>query len=243
MRIGPKIVDVVEHEEKRLPVEERVIVRAENALESLAAIFAVRRFEIEIVVAADVPPRQPDRPHDRVRTRIEREVVEHDVASGEAELGVDAGERLDQILADEVHLSAGFRLRIGHQHDVERLWLILATQREIDGRRQWPGRRQALESEVELSRRALGLMMTIEARQIGERLDRRHEARRLDDEDRRFIRQRQRVTAVRPGDRDVAAVGDEDAGEPWIGCARQARAVSVLEHDAGYLARGRRVLG
>src|SRR5271155_4056874 len=45
------------------------------------------------------------------------------------------------------------------------------------------GRRQALESEVELGRRALGLMMAVEARQIGERLSGRHEARGLDDED------------------------------------------------------------
>src|SRR5580693_2929302 len=42
MRVVPKIVDVIEHEEKRLPVEERVIVRAEDTLEGLAAIFAVR---------------------------------------------------------------------------------------------------------------------------------------------------------------------------------------------------------
>ena len=92
MRVRPKIVDVVEHEEKRLRIEERVVVRPEDALEGLAAIFAVRRFQIEIVVAADIPPRQSDRAHDRVRTRIEREVVEHDVARGEAELRVDAGQ-------------------------------------------------------------------------------------------------------------------------------------------------------
>ena len=208
MRVRPKIIDVVEHEEKRLRIEERVIVRPEDPLEGLAAISAVRRFEIEIVVAADVPPRQPDRAHDRVRTRIERKVVEHDVARGQAELGVDAGQRLDQVLADEVDFRAGLRLRIGHHHDVERMSLLLAAQREIDRRRQRPGRRQALEGQVEFGRRALGLVMAVEARQIGERLDRRHEARRLDDENRRFFRQRQRVTAVRPGDGDVAAIGD-----------------------------------
>ena len=240
VRVGPKIVDVVEHEKERLRVEERVIVRAEDALEGLAAIFAVGRFEIEIVVAADIPPRQPNRAHDRVRTRIEREIVEHDVAGGEAELGVDAGQSLDQILADEVDFRAGLRLRIGHQHDVERLSLVLTAKREIDRRGQRPGRRQALEAQIELGRRALGLMVAVEARQIGERLDRRHEARRLDDEDRRLLRQRQRVAAVGPGDGDVAAVRDEHAGEPRIGCAH-ARAVPILEHDARDLS-SRRVL-
>ena len=216
-RVGPEIVHVIEHEEERLPIEERVIVRAEDALEGLAAQFAVRRFEIEIVVAADIPPRQPDRAHDRVRARIEREIVEHDVAGGEAEFGVDAGQSLDQVLADEVDFSAGLRLRIGHQHDVERLGLVLAAKRKIDRRRQWPGRRQTLEGQVELGRRAFGIVMAIEARQVGERLDRRHEACRLDDEDRRLIRQRQRVAAVGPGDGDVAAVRDENAREPRIG--------------------------
>ena len=153
---------------------------------------------------------------------------------------VDAGKRLDQVLADEVDFRAGLRLRIGHQHDVERLRLILAAQREIDRRRQRPGRRQALEAQVELGRRALGLMMAIEARQIGERLDRRHEARRLDDEDRCFVRQRQRVAAVGAGDGDVAPVRDQHAGEARIGGARRARPVLILEHDAGD--RARRVL-
>ena len=56
MRVEAKIIDVIEHEKKRLAIEERVIVRAEDALEGLTAILAVRRLEIEIVVAADIPP-------------------------------------------------------------------------------------------------------------------------------------------------------------------------------------------
>ena len=120
--------------------------------------------------------------------------------------------------------------------------LVLAAKREIDRRRQGPGRRQTLEGQVELGRRAVGLMMAVEAGQIGLRLDRRHEACGLDDEDRRLVRQRQRVAAVGAGDGDVAAVGDEHAGEPGIGGAGHARAVAVLEHDAGDLARDRRVL-
>ena len=123
----PEIVDVIQHEKERLPVIERVIVRAIDTLEGLAAIFAVRRFEIEIVIAAGIPPRQPNRAHDRVRARIEREFVEHDVARREAELGVDAGQRLNQVLANEVDFGARLRLRIGDKHDVERLGLVLAA--------------------------------------------------------------------------------------------------------------------
>ena len=85
-------------------------------------------------------------------------------------------------------------------------------------------------------------MMAVEARQIGLSLERGHEACGLDDKDRRFVRQRQRVAAVGPGDGDVAAVGDEHAGETGIGGAGRARAVLILEHHAGHLPRDRRVL-
>ena len=109
------------------------------------------------------------------------------------------GERLDQVLADEVDLGFRLRLRVGDHHDVERFRLVLALKRKVERGRQRPGRRDALEAEIERGRRAHRLMMAIEARQVGRRIDRRHEARRLDDEDRRLVRQRQRVAAVGVG--------------------------------------------
>src|ERR1700723_774257 len=132
--IWPKIVDVIEHEKERLPVEERIVIWTKDALEGLPTIFSIRRFEIEIVIAADIPPWQPNRAHDRVGTGIKREVVEHDVARSEAEARVDARQSLDQILANEVDFRAGLRLRIGHHDDVERMSLVLSTQRKIDRR-------------------------------------------------------------------------------------------------------------
>jgi hypothetical protein len=56
-RIGPEIVDIVEHEEERLRVEERIVARTEDSLVGLAAVCAVGGLEIEIVVAANIPPR------------------------------------------------------------------------------------------------------------------------------------------------------------------------------------------
>ena len=143
---------------------------------------------------------------------------------------------LNQVLANEVDFGAGLRLRIAHHHDVESIGLILAAKREIHRRGQRPGRRQALVGQVEIGGRAFGIVMAVEARQIGLALDRRHEPRRLDDEDRRLVRQRQRVAAIGAGDGDVAAVRDKHAGEPRIG-AGHARAVPVLEHDSRDLAR------
>ena len=148
-RVLSEIVDVVEHQEKRPAIEERVIVRAEDALVGFAAVLAARRLEIEVVVAADVPPGQADRADDGVEARIERQVVEHDVAGGQPELGAGPRQRLDQVLADEIDLGLVLGLRIGHHDDIERLRLVLPSKREIERGGHGPGRRQALERQVE----------------------------------------------------------------------------------------------
>ena len=144
---------------------------------------------------------------------------------------VGAAERLDQVLADEIDLGLGLGLRIGDQHDLEGVRLVLRFEREIERSRQRPGRRDPLEGEIERGRRAVRAVMAVEARQVRRGIDGRHVARRLDDEDRRLVRQGQRVAAVAVRDGDVAAVRDEDAGKPGIGGAGRARTVPILEHD------------
>ena len=142
-RIGPEIIDIVEHQEQRLGVEERVIVRPEHALESFAAVAAVGRLEIQVVVAADVPPGQADRADDRIVAAVERKVVEHHVAGGEAEFRRRSGQRLDHVLADEIDFRLRFGLRIGEQHHLEFLRLVLTAQRKIErgGQRRRSARR------------------------------------------------------------------------------------------------------
>ena len=56
-RVGAEVVDVVEHEEQRRAIEKGAIVGAIDALERFAAQGAIGRLEIEVVVAADGPPR------------------------------------------------------------------------------------------------------------------------------------------------------------------------------------------
>ena len=124
--VGAEIVDVVEHQEQRLGVEERVIVRAEHAPIGLAAVAAVGRLVIEVVVAADIPPGQADRADDLVVAVVEREIVEHDVAGGEAEFRARPRERVDHVLADEIDFRVRLRLRIGEHDDFEGARLVLA---------------------------------------------------------------------------------------------------------------------
>ncbi len=81
--------------------------------------------------------------------------------------------------------------------------------------------------------------MAIEARQARDRVDRRHVAGRFDDEDRRLVGQRQAVAPVRVGERDIAAVGDEDIGDAGALRVAPARAVEILEDET----RNRRRLG
>ena len=91
---------------------------------------------------------------------VEREIVEHDVAGGEAEFApCVAGERLDHVLADEIDFDVGLRLRIGEQHDLERVRLLLAVQAG-NRRDAGSGPVGAMPSKVKVraSGRAVGLM-------------------------------------------------------------------------------------
>ena len=47
-------------------------------------------------------------------------------------LALVAGQRLDQVLADEIDLGLCLRLRVGDENDVERLRLVLTLQREVE---------------------------------------------------------------------------------------------------------------
>ena len=186
--------------------------RPENALEGLAAVAAAGRFEVEVVVAADVVPGNADRPDDPVQTAVHRQVVEHDVAGREAELGGRAGQGRDDILADEVHLGIRLGLRVGEEHDLEALRLVLARQREVDGSRKGPCRVDPLEGQSERGRGSGRLVDGVEARQHGHRIDGRHVAGRLDDEENGFVGDRKGVAAIGIGERHIATVRHHDAG-------------------------------
>ncbi len=229
-RIVAEIVDVVEHQEQGFRVEKGVIIGAIDPLERFARQRAVGRLEVEVVIAADVPPRQADGADDAVVATVEREIVEHDVAGGEAEFGGRPGERLDHILANVIDLDLRLRLRIREQHDLEGVGLLLRANDEIDGNGQRAGRRDAGEGQVERGRRAVGAVQIIEARRAGLRVDRDHIAGGLDEEKHARGGGGQAPAAVRVSGDDLAAVGDQRACEP-----RAARAVALDIDDAGRL--------
>ena len=161
-RAGAEIIDIVEHHEERAGMLVRVVGRPEDALPGVARARDVRRLVIKVVVAADVPPRQPDRADDAVEAVVERQIVEHQVADRHAEGGRAAGPDVDQpddhVVAHVFDLGGRLGLRIGHQDDVEAGRLVDARQLEVDRRRQWPGRRDSLVAEAERGRRAVGIV-------------------------------------------------------------------------------------
>ena len=236
--VGAEIVDVVQHQEQRLRIEEGIVVRAEHALVGFAAVASVGGLEVEVVVAADIPPRQADRPDDPVVAVVEREIVEHDVAQREAELRLRARQRLDDVLADIVDLDIRLRLRIGEQHDLEGVRLLLAFSAKSTEAGRGPVGAMPANSRLSEAGEPAGLMQAIEARQVGHGVERRHEARRLDDEDRSLVGQRQNVAALGIRRRDLSAVGDEHARQARIGGTGLAGAVAVLEDDPRH---GRRI--
>ena len=84
-RISAEVIDVVQQDEGRPTVLEGVPTGAEDPLEGFGGVGVVRSLQIHVVVAAAVEPRQPNRADDVVIPRLVRQVVEHDVAMGNAE--------------------------------------------------------------------------------------------------------------------------------------------------------------
>ena len=220
--------DVVEQHEHGLGIAERESVRPELALPSLARVVPVGRLEIEVVVAPDIVPGQADRPDEAVVAVIERQVVEHEVADRDAEAGPGVLDDAHQVVADEVELGLGLGLRVGDEQHVEPLGFRLAPEAEIDRGGQGAGGFDPREGEAQRDGRAAGLVDVVEFRQHRHRVERRHIARRLDDEDHALVVDRKRVAPVRIGDGHLAAVRHKhscDAGP--FGTAR-----AVVEDEA-----------
>ena len=119
-RIRSQIGDVVEHEEENIAMMEGVVGRAENPFEGFAGIGAVLGLEVQIVIAADVPPRKPDLPDDAIVAAIHRKIVEQDVAGRNSEGGLRTDKGVHDIVADKIELDMAFRLRIGEEKHIER---------------------------------------------------------------------------------------------------------------------------
>ena len=230
-RIEAEIVDIIEHQEQRAAIFECVIVRAVGPLECLARIFRAWSFVIQIVIAADVVPRQSDLADDAVQARIKRQIVEHDVAGGHAECRLGADQGVDHIIADEIDFDLALRLRIGEDNDVKFLRLVDRAQREIERIRQRSGRIDAAISQIEILRRARRLMNVIKSRQHV-RIDRHGIAGRFDNEDDVPVLEWKRVASVRVGLDDIAAVRDQNAGNTRIACLTMNTAGAIFVNDA-----------
>ena len=208
---GAEIIDVVEHHEQRAGVLVRVVRRPEHPLPGVARARGIGRLVVEVVVAADGPPRQADRAEDPVEAVELGEIVEHQVAAGHAEGGPTADQAADDGIAQILDLRSRFRLRIGDQHDVEAGGLVDAGQLEVDRRRQRACRRQPGVAEAEVLRRARGIVDVGMAHEVGGGIARKAEAGRLDDEDRLAGRDLHAVAAVDARAHDVAPVRDQHA--------------------------------
>ncbi len=232
--VGPQVFDVIQHEERHAGILERAVASAEHALERLARVGVVRGLQIHVVVARAVIPGQPDGADDAVEPIVIGQVVEHQVAMGDAERGLDPGGGDDDIVADVADLGDGFRLRVGEQQGVERRRLVLLAQREVDRGGQRTGWRDAGKPLPQIGR-ALRHVQVGEAGELSRRVNRSHVAGGLDDEHAIPSADGYGVAPIRIGLHDVAPVGNHDAGHAAPG------AVQILEYRAiGRFARGLR---
>ena len=65
-RVNTEIINIVQHQKQRVAVFESVIIGAKHAFERFPAIAGIRCLEVQIMVAPDIPPREPDLPDDPV---------------------------------------------------------------------------------------------------------------------------------------------------------------------------------
>src|SRR5215475_9623235 len=117
-RIGSQIRYVIKHDKQRIAVVEGIMRRPKDPLESLARIVPIKGLEIEIVIAADVPPWDADLANDAIVATIHCEIIEQDVASRNAERRAGADEWDHGVVADEIELRLALRLWVGEEDHI-----------------------------------------------------------------------------------------------------------------------------
>ena len=161
--------------------------------------------------------------------------------AGDAESGrMIADQAGHHIVADEVDFGRAFRLRIGEDEHIEFLRLVGFLQCEVHRVRQRAGGFDAAIAQLQALRRARGLVNVVEARQHL-LVDRHRIAGGLDHEDDAFFIDRQRVAPGGIGLDDVAAVGNQDAGDTRIARrAPRAAGADLINEARNRVGGGRR---
>ena len=114
-----EVVHVIEHDERGARMLEGVVARPEHPLPGLARAPVVAGLRVDVVVARAVVPGDAGRTQDLQVARVEREVVEHDVAVVDAEGGLAAERAGDDVVAQVAELGAVRGLRVGEQQGLE----------------------------------------------------------------------------------------------------------------------------
>ena len=135
--VGAKIGNVIEHQEERIAIVEGIVGCAEDQFEGFAGIGAVFGLEVQIVIAANIPPRKPDLSDDAIVAAVHRKIVEQDIAGRNPEGGLRTDKGVHDIVADKIKLHMAFGLRIGEEKHIELCLFRLPHEREIDRIRQW----------------------------------------------------------------------------------------------------------
>ena len=223
------VAHVVEHHEHRAGVLEGVVGRSVPVRERLERVGVRRRELVEFVIAGDVVPGNAERRDDAVVAGEHGQVVEQDVAHGHAEGGFGADEFAHHAVADVVEFFLRLWLRIGKENGLEARRLLLSIQGEVDALGQGAG---GFDTGIaEPRRRSVRAVQIVEARQTI-RVQGRHVAGGLGDEDDAVAVDFQFVGPVAVGERDVAAVGDAHAGDARLVRVDPPVAVQIAEHAA-----------
>ena len=229
-----EVVDVIEQDERRARVLKCVVARPEHALPGLARGAVVAGFRVDVVVAGAVMPGDAGSAQNLQVTRIERQVVEHDVAVIDAERCAASGDCGNDIVAQVGKLRAVLGLRIGQQCDLETRSLLLAPERKVDAGWERACRCDAGVAIGDVGRASLWAMQMGESRHAV--FGGHGPMWRLDHKDAVALRERQPPAALRVRQHDVAAVRDHHA---WI-CRGRRPDASRSRCDRGKHGRSQR---
>src|SRR5262249_15429106 len=143
---------------------------------------------------------------DPVVAAIERKIIEHDIARGNPEVGLDADESFGDILADKVDFGLAFRLRVGKEDGIEAAGLVRLYERKIDRFWRPAAGFEPLIEQTEVLGSPLRLIDIGKSRQPRRRVERNCIAAWLDNKNCRSVLDRQAVGAVRAGANDLAPI-------------------------------------
>src|SRR6516165_10731231 len=134
-----EVINVIEQDKGRAGVLKGIVARSEYPLPGLTRASVVPGFEIDVVIAGAMVPRDTRRTQQLQISWVERQVIEHHVAMVDAEGCACSKCTGDDVIAQVAELDPVLWLCVGEKQDLEAGALPLPNEGKVNGGRQRTG--------------------------------------------------------------------------------------------------------